>query len=409
VTGRLHLRLDKWLDGDQLDHGVVANCYAAPSTEDDPTHGKDRRGLVIPAGHGGRAEFELEPGRYLVEAVLPSGEIVSDQVAIAAGRDVELDLHSAKSPHEWLSWHQFLGNVGSAEGYPPEAGVAAAQPVPRQFWIKAPVASLRGDPRNGAAAWSGLGTAFDVGAAASALGAGQPEQIEPRNYDDVVELYELEGRRPREYLIVETILGTDVVSVPVPWSDVVTGRHVKAQVLVRRDAREGEAATAVSVRDPALGSALGYMTGGNLPAAAQVFDLARDMLYRKMENPLAAAAGGYVLLGTETGAERKDWHRWIRNLYTRFEWLSDGAIQHGWLKLRHRHSRRDLKDARDAMVTAYNRGLPFYSVGLQWLVEGLTLFAGDDHAIAEMLQNVRRVAWRTNMQQAFTIVQLHRR
>ena len=89
-----------------------------------------------------------------------------------------------------------------------------------------------------------------------------------------------------------------------------------------------------------------------------------------------------------------------------FEWLPDGAIQHGWLKVRHRQSTSDLDEARQAFFTAYNRGLPFYSVGLQWLADGLAIFASSDPEAARMLDDVTRVARQTNMQSPFTIVRL---
>jgi hypothetical protein len=148
------------------------------------------------------------------------------------------------------------------------------------------------------------------------------------------------------------------------------------------------------------------MTRGALPTAERLFDQAREMLFRKLSNPLAASGGGYVLLGTEHSSGPKEWHGWISNLMNWFDWLPDGAIQHGWLKLKHRKSGDDLAEARDALFTAYRRGLPFYSVGLQWLIDGLTLFAPHDRDAEEMLQNVYRVAARTNPNEPFTIVRL---
>ena len=31
MSARLHLKLDKWLDGDSVENGVVANVYATPT------------------------------------------------------------------------------------------------------------------------------------------------------------------------------------------------------------------------------------------------------------------------------------------------------------------------------------------------------------------------------------------
>jgi hypothetical protein len=88
--------------------------------------------------------------------------------------------------------------------------------------------------------------------------------------------------------------------------------------------------------------------------------------------------------------------------------LPDGAIQYASLGLRHSQTAEDLQEVRKAFIAAYGRGLPFYSVGLQWLLDGLTRLSEDDARIARMAENVRRVAWRCNMQEPFTALRLRR-
>jgi hypothetical protein len=132
------------------------------------------------------------------------------------------------------------------------------------------------------------------------------------------------------------------------------------------------------------------------------------MLYGKMISPLAAAAGGYVLLATETTNEPSDWHRWVGNLHAWFDWLPDGAILYGRLRLRHRRSDQDVAAASDALKTAFNRGLPYYSLGLQWLVEGLSMLASRDKDAARMLDQVRAVSWQVNPRQTFTTLRISR-
>jgi hypothetical protein len=74
--------------------------------------------------------------------------------------------------------------------------------------------------------------------------------------------------------------------------------------------------------------------------------------------------------------------------------------------VRHRGSSADLDDARRLFLDAYQRGLPVYSLGVQWLVEGLTLFAGGDPESAEVLRTIHGVAGRTIMQEPFTTITL---
>ena len=107
------------------------------------------------------------------------------------------------------------------------------------------------------------------------------------------------------------------------------------------------------------------------------------MLFGKAVNPLAAAAGAYVLLvaGEEPEPDRHVyWHQWIKNLMNWFKWLPDGPIQHAWVKLSQKRSEENLSEARASLLEGYRRGLPFYSRGVGMLLDGLTLFANDARA-----------------------------
>ena len=45
--------------------------------------------------------------RYLVEAILPSGDEISKQVELFNDEERSLELAAPESPHEWLSWQVF--------------------------------------------------------------------------------------------------------------------------------------------------------------------------------------------------------------------------------------------------------------------------------------------------------------
>ena len=64
--------------------------------------------------------------------------------------------------------------------------------------------------------------------------------------------------------------------------------------------------------------------------------------------------------------------------------------------------------AHESLRMAFGRGLPYYGLGLQWLVDGLTVFASRDKQTAAMLEAVRPVARRCNLQQPFTVLELAR-
>jgi hypothetical protein len=148
------------------------------------------------------------------------------------------------------------------------------------------------------------------------------------------------------------------------------------------------------------------MANGSLDRAQLLFAQAQDLLYGKMVNPLAAAAGGYVLLAVERGPEVERWHDWVPNLANWYSWLPDGMIQPGRLALRRRDPAA-LDDARAAFFQAHRRGLPFFTLGLQWMVDGLSLLAAANvRGARPRLKEVQQVAWRANLQQPFTTLRL---
>jgi len=98
----------------------------------------------------------------------------------------------------------------------------------------------------------------------------------------------------------------------------------------------------------------------------------------------------------------------IKNLRRDFKFLPDGAIQYAWLKLKQADVRKNRAEARDALFEAFDRGLPYYSLGLQWLLDGLTLLGEQDHEATERLKVVQRISWLADMSNLFTTFDLGR-
>jgi len=111
MTAKLNIRLNKYLGGTSTEVGAIGQIYAIDDSGE-RDFDRDRRDLLIPAGYQSKAmTVDLEPGRYMVEAKLPSGDVASRQVQLAEGASFDLDLEASHSPHEWLSWQQYVGNV----------------------------------------------------------------------------------------------------------------------------------------------------------------------------------------------------------------------------------------------------------------------------------------------------------
>lgn len=525
---RLRLHLDKYLGGLPTTDGAVTHLYGLDAQgRRDPT--RDHRDLVIPAGRTeARLTVEVEPGGYLIEAILPSGDIATDQVEVAEGATVSVQLVAPHSPHEWLSWQQYLGNVpaepdaprkgsgrrtasarsarpastqlervdqyvgrapeieldharsswdrlwrderrlgdragsqyvrpsrgfedffkagrgGGLGGYsdtrPPDRisvgpvikGQRATRTMPRAaplpawpvlWYVGSPVESLSGLTPDGANSWNLVIEESLGGNPLAGLGF-KAKQVQHRMRDNERQIFSIgaggqanddkrdrsrAGVTPRRYVVAVQPEGpVELACLPVPWQNGLQGR-VPIEVLVRRQPLHGETMIAMSPRDPSIGSALGYMGTGALANARVIFDRARALLFEKQINPLGAAAGGYVLLATDQGQQDQAWHQWIENLANWFGWLPDGMILLGRLRMRSRRNEADLRVARQAFFDAYDRGIPYYSLGLQWLVDGLGLLATNDNEARKRLAAVQRVAWLANLQQPFTTLRLRDR
>jgi hypothetical protein len=71
--------------------------------------------------------------------------------------------------------------------------------------------------------------------------------------------------------------------------------------------------------------------------------------------------------------------------------------------LRTAQTDEQLDTARDTLLRAFQRGLPIFTLGLSWLIDGLSEFPHHDECRAA-LQQVRRLSWRVDMREPFVIL-----
>jgi hypothetical protein len=473
MMSSLRIRLDvPHLDEGPKEYGVVANITPIPG-EEKPSKmsSEDRKqlqGILIPAGNIWEDDpkfkwVELPPGRYYVEAVLPSEELVIDEVLVVDSPDpVELRLLAEESPHEWLSWLRFSGNVPALEQYSSwsdEAtrGTISFIDVNLMRSISPPPVKKTDSAQYGETSNLTQGyffsekelidkivsnqTSFFISGSENDLLARVARVDQPYASDPASEVHFLDreisksilgdngiGERYRQdrfdryYLFASGDEFPAQYSVlPIPWCMESRGgeRMVQAMVLKAPTAESGFDGLdqgfriATVVQDEKFGSLVGYLGAGRLPAASAVFSQAKNRLFKKYTNPIAAAAGGYVLLGNPTSEERDYWHGWIRNLMRSFPWLPDGAILHGRLLLRLSQEADQLAEARENFLEGARRGLPYYSKGVVYLLEGLARFKNDaarkgeaDEEVETAHKLIQELALRTNMRQPFTTVLL---
>lgn len=428
MSGTLEVRVEAMMYEDDVRAGVrvVGNIFPVGGRGD--TH----RQVLIPVGSDvPAASFPVQPGRYLVEATLPSGVVLCDEVDVGEGLRTEVRLQALDSPHETHSWQYVVGNVESGTTYRSPATI----PVPnstgsRSFGRlrdRAADASLESAARPARVRWlldgsphgpaldrlgplhgaeevdQWLGTALQVSA--------QQEIDQPSASDGTSPLYRFTsavhpagGQFGRQFLTVESQGDAYLVTLPSPWLDT---QHTESVVEVLVNGRQSPTGSAVSVtvRDPSLGAGLAYLAGGALSKAQAVFSDAQRMLHDKVTNHLAAAAGAYVLVGTDLAPERREWDAWLDNLRQWFPQMSDGSILCGIRRLRLAQTQADVDDARDALLEGCDRGLPAYTLGISWLVEALSEFPDDPPCVAR-LDQVRRLSWRVDLREPFVVLRL---
>jgi hypothetical protein len=431
MTGELHVKITTIPYGDFPDGvQIVGNIYPADRS------GTSYRDVLFPAGPSApSARFAVTPGRYVIEATLPNSEVLSDEAAVAEGQASQVRLDATESPHESHSWQYVVGNVLPNYAYysrrtpvPHSSGsryVTPAWPGPQSFdvtpspgiTLAPPVLWRVSAERVPAVPYAEMAELARLEPRTAAhdlrrtLQAGFSQQVAPDVTDQFTQLFRFGGPDPdplpaarRQFLIVESLRETYLVTLPTPWNDV-RGNSNVVEVLVNLAQSPNGSPIGVAVHDPVIGAGLAYMASGALAKAAAVFRDVQAMLQDKVNNPFSAAAGAYVLIGTEMDNEPRGWDRWLEHLRNWFPEYSDGSVLWASRRLRTAQSEDEVVLARRGFIEACDRGLPIFTLGLSWLVDGLSQFPEDEEC-ATWLERVRQVAWRVDMRQPFIVLRL---
>jgi hypothetical protein len=218
---------------------------------------------------------------------------------------------------------------------------------------------------------------------------------------------------PRSFAVSRRGDGVDIISLPVPWPLTTAFQPVPLEVL--REAGAGPSGrTTLTICDPQVGGLLLYLNNAKIADASVVLDAAQrdglveNLISEKLSNPLAACAAAYVGLATFSGRETPHWGPWLQNLNDWFPWLPDGAIVSAAYRMKTARTTQDLDAASQAFVSAYRRGIPYYTAGIQQLLQGLYLFRSKSTEIDAMYGKVSNIALRSDAGQTFTVVTVNR-
>ena len=322
-------------------------------------------------------EVDVEPGTFLVQAYLPSGEVVANQVEVRAGQTSDVPLAPQRmSPREELAWGYYLksptrGSRGEMKAMGDMSLFLKGKPHLTLWECRRnaqwevtdanlvsnedPTGDLRSLGRLKVAVWSRAAWLY----VSWAVGKGKFVALPPAPSVGI-------------QLFADEIPGAD----DDPINVLIDGGNPRTEAL------------------------LGYLMRGEGSAARLIgedFEQEAEQLLRaKVSDPSSAAVGGYFLL---LAGQHARLHDWTRNLDNWFELFPDGAVIHAWHRLA--QSPPDFDLARERLVEATKRGLPVYTRGLRLLFDGLSMLSGyyreklggrDDRQIAEALDRLRPYA-----------------
>lgn len=121
-------------------------------------------------------------------------------------------------------------------------------------------------------------------------------------------------------------------------------------------------------------------------------------------NPLALTAMALLLLGAGKAKTAHISTGWLENLATTFPLLPDGPVLLA-RTLRQQQQSRHTGVSRDLLLEAVRRGVPAFSLTLDWLVEELT-FLEADPKYAKAAADFKRLARLSDPNRAFTVLRI---
>lgn len=169
--------------------------------------------------------------------------------------------------------------------------------------------------------------------------------------------------------------------------------------------------TTVIVEDRTWASLIGFLAARDFATGAELLDsgLGRSAiaaLEDKIRNPLAAVAGALIAVAASTPDIEKRWDPWLHNLANWFPGIPDGAIILGRRLLMRACTPEQVQEARNWFVLGFERGVPVYSLSVDWLARGLDSLPEEVKVPAQLVDAAHRLAGRVDPTHAFTVIRV---
>ncbi len=335
----------------------------------------------------GPTQITVPPGTYVVRARLPSGADATGQVTVEERATVVLRYARDDAPAVPVYYlkpapHKAEGRLGPGDLRLWTRNVARAGHEPADIY------RVR-------EAWKGEEIPLRPGSYAERCDVRYVDPSAESGVFAELRFWEPPGRRTQTWLQVRSQLfaipagtaATDAIVEPAGGDRFlvsVHNLHADADALLSYlSAGDFVSARAVSVRLVDLDTGL-----------QRAHELLRTFA---SANSSAAAIAGYFIIRAAaverlSESQRRRIGTWARALATSFPALPDGALIFGWDAL----TGGDVDLALTAFVEACRRGIPMYTMGLRYLIDGLRMATSSERArFASSADAIRALEWLT--------------
>ena len=396
--------------------------------------------ITVPLG--GETSLEVQDGDYTITLRTPDGRVQTKDVQLAKDAILRVEFSTQESPHEWLATAAVSGAVGDAPPPPPPPPLPP-QSSPFERMVRGPLRDFAGK--------IGLGPALEsIDQGSGDLeGIAEPKNIvtariaghldiglTPKPMTDAkldISIERDDGRlirfgirdnadsryvpvnreRPlfaalkmgsRQELVVVPTLGAEPEGNDIPggWSP---------YVLIDKSAGAEQMMSTVIVEDSVWAGLLAFVASRDMIMGEKLLDsglveLAVGALAGKRRNPLAAIAGALVAVAAASADVEKRWEPWLKNLADWFLGLPDGPIILGRHLLMRARNAEQIAEAKKWLFEGFDRGVPVYSLCVDWLARGLESIDGNEDDLKARKLAARRLANRVDPTRAFTVIRL---
>jgi hypothetical protein len=185
----------------------------------------------------------------------------------------------------------------------------------------------------------------------------------------------------------------------------------RPSLLVDREAAKTDHLTTVIVEDSKWAGLLGFLGSRDIAVGVKLLDsglghAAVDALGDKLSNPIAAVAGALIAVADASPDIEKQWDPWLENLTDWFRGIPDSAIIRGRRLLMRARSDEAISEARKWFTEGFERGVPFYSLSVDWLARGLESIPGNDDTLLAMRKAARQLSSRVDPTHTFTVIRV---